>query len=71
VVYQQARHWIRARCFETLAEDLRLLLREFTGRKNRLSVMILDSRTLQSTPESGTRTDYDGVKRRKGSKVHI
>lgn len=32
--------------------------------------MILDSRTLQSTPESGARGGYDGAKRRKGSKVH-
>src|SRR5579863_2894150 len=32
--------------------------------------MILDSRTLQSTPESGGRAGYDGAKRRKGSKVH-
>jgi transposase len=32
--------------------------------------MILDSRTLQSTPESGARAGYDGAKRRRGSKVH-
>lgn len=32
--------------------------------------MILDSRTLQSTPESGARAGYDGAKRGKGSKVH-
>jgi transposase len=32
--------------------------------------MILDSRTLRSTPESGARAGYDGAKRRKGSKVH-
>src|SRR5215203_5175452 len=31
---------------------------------------ILDSRTLQSTPESGSRGGYDGAKRKKGSKVH-
>jgi len=33
--------------------------------------MILDSRTLQSTPESGDRAGWDGAKRRKGSKVHL
>jgi hypothetical protein len=33
--------------------------------------VILDSRTLQSTPESGDRSGWDGVKRRKGSKVHL
>src|SRR6202451_3152960 len=70
VVYQQAQRWIRARCFETMVEDLRLLLREFAGRKAQPTAMILDSRTLQSTPESGARAGYDGAKRRKGSTVH-
>jgi len=70
VVYQQTQRWIRARCFETMVEDLRLLLREFVGRKGQPTAMILDSRTLQSTPESGARAGYDGAKRRKGSKVH-
>jgi hypothetical protein len=32
---------------------------------------VLDSRTLQSSPESGARAGYDGYKRRKGSKVHL
>src|ERR687884_320391 len=35
------------------------------------SAAIFDSRTLQSTPESGTRAGYDGAKRRWGSKVHM
>ena len=30
----------------------------------------MDSRTLQSTPESGARAGFDGHKKRKGSKVH-
>lgn len=33
--------------------------------------MNLDSRTLQSTPESGSRAGYDGAKRDKGSKLHV
>jgi transposase len=70
VVYQQTQRWIRARCFETMVEDLRLLLREFAGRKGQPTAMILDSRTLQSTPESGARAGYAGAKRRKGSKIH-
>lgn len=70
VVYQQTQRWIRARCFEIMVEDLRLLLREFAGRKGQPTAMILDSRTLQSTPESGARAGFDGAKRRKGSKVH-
>ena len=31
---------------------------------------IIDSRTLQSAPESGTRAAFDGAEKRKGSKVH-
>jgi transposase len=71
VVYQQMQRWIRAGCFEMMVEDLRLLLREFAGHKPQPSAMVIDSRTLQSTPESGARAGYDGAKRRKGSKVHV
>jgi transposase len=70
VVYQQMRRWMEARCFEIMVEDLRILLREFAGRASQPTAIILDSRTLQSTPESGGRGGYDGAKRRKGSKVH-
>ena len=70
VVYQQTQRWIRAGCFEMMVEDLRGLLRELAGRKLQPTAMILDSRTIQSTPESGARAGYDGAKRRKGSKVH-
>lgn len=69
-VQQQTRRWRRAGCFETMAEDLRLLLRLAAGRNAAPSAAILDSRTLQSTPESGGRAGYDGAKKRKGSKVH-
>jgi DDE family transposase len=47
------------------------LLREWGGRKSQPTVVVIDSRTLQSTPESGARAGYDGTKRRKRSKVHI
>ena len=69
-VYQQMRRWVEARCFEIMVEDLRVLLREFAGRKGQPSAICLDSWTLQSTPESGARGGYDGARRRKGSKVH-
>src|SRR5258707_423846 len=42
----------------------------FSRRKAKPTAMLLDSRTIQSTPESGARAGYDGAKRRKGSKVH-
>ena len=70
VVYQQTQRWIRAGCYEMLVEGLGSLLREFAGRTPQPTAMIADSRTLQSTPESGARAGYDGAKRRKGSKVH-
>ena len=40
------------------------------GKNAAPSAAILDSRTLQSTPESGGRAGFDGAKKRKGSKVH-
>lgn len=51
--------------------DLRCLLRLAAGRSKEPTAVILDSRTLQSTTESGERAGYDGAKRRRGSKVHI
>ena len=69
-VYQQMRRWLDAGCFELLVEDVRLLLREWAGRKGQPKAVLIDSRTLQSTPESGARAGWDGAKRRKGSKGH-
>ena len=69
-VYQQTRRWLDASVFETIVHDLRTLLRLAEGRTGQPSAAILDSRTLQSTPESGRRAGYDGHKRRRGSKVH-
>ncbi|MCW5969290.1 MAG: IS5 family transposase [Blastocatellales bacterium] len=71
VVYQQMRRWIEARVFESLVHDLREVLRLAQGRKEKPTAVILDSRTIQSTPESGARAGYDGAKKRKGSKVHL
>ncbi len=69
-VYQQTRRWLAAGVFEAIVHDLRTLLRLAEGRAPEPSRAILDSCTLQSTPESGGRAGYDGAKRRKGSKVH-
>lgn len=71
IVYQQARRWLRAGCFEALAEDLRTVLRLAAGRPAHPSAAIINSRTLRSTPESGTRAGYDGAKRKKGSKLYM
>jgi transposase len=70
-VYQQAQRWIAAGVFEAMTQDLRRILRLLEGRPEEPSAAILDSRTLQSTPESGHRAGYDGAKRKKGSKVHM
>jgi transposase len=70
-VYQQTQRWMKAGVFEAMVHDLRELLRLLAGRNEQPSAVILDSRTLQSTIESGHRAGYDGGKRKKGSKVHI
>jgi len=70
-VYEQAQRWFAAGCFEAIVHDLREFLRVAAGRKPQPTAAILDSRTLQSTPESGERAGYDGHKRKKGSKVHV
>jgi transposase len=69
-VYQQTRRWLAAGVFEMMAHDLRMLLREASNRMPQPRAVILDSRTLQSTPESGARAGYDGHKKRQGSKTH-
>src|SRR5215204_781738 len=71
VVYQQSRRWTKAGVFESLVHDLRAVLRIADGRQEGPTAAIFDSRTLQSTPESGGRAGYDGAKRRKGNKVHL
>ena len=54
-VYQQAQRWLKAGVFATMVHDLRALLRLAQGRNEQPSAAIFDSRTLQSTPESGGR----------------
>jgi transposase len=70
-VYQQTQRWLKAGVFEAMVNDLRAWLRLAEGRNEMPSAAIFDSRTLQSSPESGHRAGYDGAKRRKGSKVHL
>ncbi len=70
MVYQQCQRWLAAGVFEALVHDLRELLRMAQGRDKDPTAIVIDSRTLQSTPESGERAGYDGAKRKKGSKIH-
>jgi transposase len=70
-IHQQAMRWIDAGCFEAMTHDLRAILRLLLERNEQPTAAIYDSRTIQSTPESGERAGYDAGKKRKGSKVHI
>jgi transposase len=70
-VYQQARRWMQAGCFEAMAHDLRMMLRVLGGKAAHPTAVVMDGRTLQSSCESGPRAGYDGYRRRKGSKVHV
>ncbi len=71
IVYQQTQRWINAGVFAAIVQDLRALLRLAQGRAEQPTAAIFDSRTLQSTPESGERAGDDGHKRKKDSKTHI
>jgi hypothetical protein len=66
MVAQQTRRWLAAGCFETVVHDLRAVLRFAAGKEPEPTAVVFDSRTMQSTPESGGRAGYDGYKRRKG-----
>ena len=70
VVYQQARRWFQAGVFEDVTHELRVIVRIIEDRESHPSGIIVDSRTLQSTPESGARAGFDGHKKKKGSKIH-
>jgi transposase len=69
-IYQQSQRWLKGGVFEAMVHDLRVVLRLAQGRDEQPSAASFDSRTLQSSPESGQRAGDDGAKRRKGSKVH-
>lgn len=70
-VYQQSRRWVDAGRFDAMVSDLRSVIRVAQGRQGQPSAVVLDSRALQSSCESGPRAGYDGYKRKRGSKVHI
>src|SRR5688572_33089667 len=49
-VYQQTQRWLAAGCFEAMVHDLRVVLRWTEGRADDPTAVILDARTVQSTP---------------------
>jgi hypothetical protein len=70
-VYQQMGRWLEAGCYETLVADVQPFFFARTGRKGQPRTILIDSRTLQSTPESSARAGYYAAKQRKGSKIYI
>src|SRR5438067_170854 len=52
-VYQLTQRWLKAGVFEAIVADLRAILRLAEGCSEQPSATILDSRALQSSPESG------------------
>ncbi len=48
-----------------------LLIRHAKGRNGQPTVALIDSRTVQSPPESGGHAGDDGAKKRNGSKGHL
>lgn len=70
-VYQQTQRWLAAGVFQAMVADLRRVLRLADGRAAEPSAVIMDGRTMQSSPESGARAGFDGHKKRRGSKVHM
>ena len=70
-VYQQTQRWLAAGCFEDMVHDLRAMLRWSEGRADAPTAAILDSRTVQSTPESGAGARHDAHKPRNRRKTHL
>ena len=70
-VHGQAMRGMRAGCFDALAQHLRAVLRMAGERAPEPTAVVLDSRTLRPTPESGARAGHDAAKRKTGSKVHL
>src|SRR5215213_878370 len=62
---------MEAGCVADMVHDPRAMLGWLDGRADDPTAVILDRRTVQSTPESGGRGGWDGHKKRKGSKVHL
>ena len=65
-VYPQSQRRLMAGAFEAMVDDLRAILRLAQGKAAEPSAIVIDSRTVQSSPESGARAGYAGHKRRKG-----
>lgn len=70
-VHEHSQRWIEAEVFETIAHDLRALLRVLEGRKEQPSAAVIHARAPRSTPESGARAGNDPHGKTRGSKAHL
>lgn len=68
-VYQQARRWLETGVFETMAHDLRMLLREADGRMPQPRAVIFDSRTIQSRRRVGREPGMTGISDAKAARL--
>lgn len=71
IVHQQVMFWFERKCFENMLNDLRVIERNRNLKNDDPTVIIVDSRTLRSTPQSGHRAGYDGGKKTNGTKIHV
>ncbi|HVO42685.1 MAG TPA: transposase [Aggregatilineales bacterium] len=69
-VDQQTQRWWAAGVCEARVDDWRRLLRPAAGRQAEPRAIIIDGRTLPSSPERGARAGDDGHKQRPGSQGH-
>lgn len=66
-VYQQIQRWLYVGVFEAIVDELQVLLRLAEDRAAEPSAVIMNSRTMQSIPESGGRAGSDRAKCKLGS----
>src|SRR5665811_662343 len=62
-VYQQFSRWAGSGALRAATESLRRQVRVAAGREADPSMVILDSQTVKSTPESGQHAGFDGGKK--------
>lgn len=70
-VSQQTQRWLKVEVFEQMVHDVRSPLHDITDRTPQPRAVIMDSRTLPSTPECGGRAGDNGHNRRSDAPVHL
>lgn len=68
---QQARRWIDAGCFAGRVDDPRALRRWSEGRADAPTAAVVDTRTVQSSPERGAGVGWDGHARKQAGAIPV